>query len=189
MTVTPPQTPEYENLMNLMSRHRGLMIAEGILFIILGFLAVALPTFSTMALELFLGWLLLIAAAVQGVRAFQAKKSIPFEGLAASALIYLTIGILLVAFPLKGVLTLTVLMMILYFIQGIAQIVMGFQYRSLERASWLILSGAATLVLAFLIWQGFPETATWVLGLLAGINFIFFGVAILSLGLNAKKLS
>lgn len=187
MSTPPSQFPNRETLMELISQHRGFMIAEGILFIIFGALAVALPAFSTITLELFLGWLLIIVGAMQGFRAFRTKNVVPFEMILASALIYLTIGVLLLAFPLTGVLTLTVVLMILYFVQGIVQIIMGLQYRSLERSGWLIFSGILTLLVAFIIWKGFPETAHWVLGLLVGINFIVFGAAILALVWTAKR--
>lgn len=184
----PYHIPENKTeLTEFIQKNRTLMISEGILFVVLGSLAVALPVFSTFALEIFLGWLLVFAGLFQGARAFLAKKTNPFLMILTSALLYFIIGILLLAYPLTGVLTLTVLMMSLYFVQGIVQIIMGFQYRSIERSGWLIFSGLVTLLLAFLIWQGFPGTASWVLGLLAGINFLFFGFAMLAIALGTPK--
>ncbi len=185
---SPYHIPHNKNeLLEFVSKNRTLMISEGIVFIILGALAVALPALSTLTLELFLGWLLVFAGLFQGARAFLAKKTSPFLMIITSALLYLVIGILLLAYPLTGVLTLTILMMILYFVQGIVQIVMGIQYHSLSRSGWLIFSGLMTLVLSFLIWQGLPGTASWVLGLLAGINFLFFGFAMLAIALGTPK--
>ena len=43
--------------MNIVQQHRGTLIFEGIAFMILGILAVALPGIMTLGVELFIGWL------------------------------------------------------------------------------------------------------------------------------------
>ena len=50
----------------------------------------------------------------------------------------------------------------------------------------MLLSGAISLLLAWMIFSGFPGTAGWVLGLLLGINLIFTGAVFISMSSALK---
>lgn len=184
-----PASPSKEEWMEILRANRGLIIFEAIALIILGSAAIILPVFFTFAVEIFVGTLLTIAGAVQFFRSFQARKAPGFWASLLSALIYLATGILLLAYPLTGVLTLTILLIALYLIQGAAQIAFGFGLKGIKNSWWLILSGVITLVLAGIILFGLPSTALWVIGLLVGINLVFTGFALLSLAFALPKQS
>jgi len=183
----PELKEEQKYLLNFIKENRGFMIFESILLIILGSLAVMLPVFSTFALEILIGSLLALAGIVQLIRAFTAKDSPAFLATLISGLIYAAVGALLLAYPLTGVITLTILLLTLYLVQGGAQIAMAFQMRHAKGWGWLLLSGLVTLGLAVIIGTGFPSTAMWVMGLLTGINLIFFGFALLAVVLASNK--
>jgi uncharacterized membrane protein HdeD (DUF308 family) len=51
----------------------------------------------------------------------------------------------------------------------------------------MLASGIADLILAGIIIAGWPSTATWILGLLVGINLITSGAAIISVALAARE--
>jgi len=185
--ATLPPSPTREEWVEILRANRGLLIFEAIALILLGTTAIFLPVFFTFAVEIFIGTLLIVAGAVQLFRTFQAGKTKGFWASLLSALIYLATGILLVAYPLSGVLTLTVLLAVLYLIQGASQVALGFDLKALKNSWWLILSGVITLVLAAIILFGLPSTALWVIGLLVGINLLFTGFALLSLALALPK--
>lgn len=42
--------------------------------------------------------------------------------------------------------------------------------------------------MAFIIWSGWPGTAFWVIGLLVGINMLFFGGALFALAWSQPKI-
>jgi uncharacterized membrane protein HdeD (DUF308 family) len=89
---------------------RGALIFEGILFIILGILAIALPVASTIATELFIGWLLLIGGIFQLYRAFKSLKHSEFYMTLLSGLLNIALGVLFIIYPGIGIVTLTLLL-------------------------------------------------------------------------------
>lgn len=169
-------------------RIRTFFLIEGILFIILGFLTVAFPGVSTLSVELFLGWLFLISGIIQSYRAFKLRHEHSALGAALNALLSLALGILLLLYPVSGVISLTILLIIYFALEGIFKIIWGLQYRrSIHSWGWLIFSGVMSLALAIIIWSGWPGTAAWAIGLLVGINLIFFGTSLIGMGLALPK--
>ena len=77
----------------------------------------------------------------------------------------------------------------LFVVEGVFQIVLALRHRQTfpGRWVWLLVSGAADLLLAFIIINGWPGASFWALGLLAGVNLITTGVAILSVALEARS--
>lgn len=175
--------------MEWIQNNRTLLIIEGVLFAILGFLAVALPGLSTLSVELFIGWLLIFGGAIQLYRTIKAGgHAAGFVVSLLTSILYLVFGILLILFPVAGIYSLTVLLTLFFIAEGIAKIVLGIQLRPFRRWGWFILNGILALIMAFIIWAGWPGTALWVLGLLVGINMIFFGIALIFLALGTPRI-
>lgn len=173
--------------MEVLSKNRGLLIFEGIVFILLGFLAVALPGISTLSTEIFIGWLLLIGGAVQAYRSFKARQGEGFIGSLLVSLMYIIFGILLLVYPIAGIISLTLVLTFFFIVEGISKIFLGFQMRANSLWGWFIFSGLISLAMAFIIFAGWPGTAFWVLGLLVGINMIFFGTTLLLFAYSIPK--
>jgi uncharacterized membrane protein HdeD (DUF308 family) len=173
--------------MDSLKNHRTLLFVEGILFTILGFFAVALPGISTLSAEIFIGWLLIISGAIQLYRTFKMRETEGFAGSLIVGLLYMIFGILLILFPIAGIYSLTALLIFFFAAEGIAKIFLGFQFRSVKPWGWFIVNGVIALLLALVIWWGWPATALWTLGMLVGINLIFFGVSLISLALALPK--
>jgi uncharacterized membrane protein HdeD (DUF308 family) len=166
--------------MEVLSKNRNLLIFEGIVFLLLGILAVALPGISTLSMELFIGWLLLIGGVVQAYRSIKARHADGFVGSLLMSLIYIVFGLLLLVYPLAGIISLTLLLTFFFIVDGISKIILGIQMRSSSSWGWFIFSGIISLAMAYIIFAGWPGTAFWVLGLLVGINMIFFGLSLLT---------
>jgi uncharacterized membrane protein HdeD (DUF308 family) len=66
---------------------------------------------------------------------------------------------------------------------------MAFGFRSGAPGAWvwLLVSGIVDIVLAVIIVSGLPVTATWVLGLLVGINLLMMGFSILMVALAVRR--
>ena len=83
--------------------------------------------------------------------------------------------------------------MVLVFIfvaEGVAGILIALDFqRHLANWGWTLVSGLANLVLAYLIWRGWPATADWAIGLLLGINMFMLGLSLTMSALAARTLS
>jgi len=161
-------------------------LIEGILLVFLGVLSIALPTLSTLSIELVIGWLLVFGGAVQ---AFRTLRDIHAEGSYLSLLnaaIYVIIGLLMLFYPVRGILTLTLLLSVFFIIEGIFKIAVAFQWRPLRNWGWVAISGALSLVLGGIILSGWPGTAAWAIGLLFGINMLFLGWTMILVSMGAR---
>jgi uncharacterized membrane protein HdeD (DUF308 family) len=96
---------------------------------------------------------------------------------------------MLLIWPLTGVLTLTLLLIVFFVIEGVASIMFALEHqRELSgRWGWMLASGIVDLVLAVIILSGLPVTAAWALGLLVGINMLFGGWALIVMALYARN--
>ncbi len=173
--------------MEAIGQHRTLFIVEGILFILLGILAIALPGIMTFGIEMFIGWLFILGGIMQAYRTLKAHDVAGYWFSLLSAIVSIIIGGIFLLYPLQGVITLTILLIAYFLIEGVIKIMYGFQLRPIQGWGWLVLSGVIGIAMAAILWSGWPGTAIWAIGLLVGINMIFFGSSLLTLALSMPK--
>jgi uncharacterized membrane protein HdeD (DUF308 family) len=167
--------------------HWRLFLAQGIVMVIFGLLAVAMPNIATLAVEIFVGWLFFIAGIFRALSVWHARRMPGFGWSMLSALLAVLLGLILIARPLAGVLTLTMVLIAFFVLEGITAIVIAVQHRDHLRSwGWVLFSGIIDLLLAYLIWQGWPSSASWAIGLLVGINMVFLGLSLLMTALAAR---
>lgn len=172
--------------METLSRNWGWLLALGILMIILGVFAIALPQVATIAVQFALGWILVIGGIAEGIHAFMAQgwRGFLFELL--SAILYLVVGILLLTNPVGGALALTIVLAAFLIVEGIFKIIMAFRVRDHRGWGWLLASGVLSVILGVLIWAEWPVSGLWVIGLLVGIQLVFTGWALVMLSFAAR---
>jgi len=172
--------------MESIRENKGFFIFESLMFILLGTLAIALPGFVTLSVELLIAILFIIGGVVQLARMFQVEGASNIFATALSALVYGGIGILLLIYPQIGVLTLTMLLAILFFAQGLIQLYWGIISSRIRRRGWWIFSGVISIILAIIIWTQWPTSAIWFIGLLVGVNLLFYGFSLLFITLDTE---
>lgn len=174
----------------LAQAHWGRFLVQGAFLIALGLLAAALPVFTTLAVEILVGWLLIIGGAWRAVSLVRSTR-MPGRGWSlAMAVAAIVLGALLVAMPLAGMLTLTMLLVTYLVLEAFGKMLFGLDLRRHSRNwIWVFATGVLDLVLAALIFAGWPSTAAWAIGLLVAINMIFFGVALVVISLAARGAS
>lgn len=175
------------NQADLPQLHWGWFFAFGILLIGLGIAAISAPLIATLTAELLFGWLLVISGIAHGFHAFKARN---WKGSLLQILLgvfSITVGVMLLIYPLRGVLSLTLVLAIFFVAEGIAKIMMAVQLRSTPKWGWLLLSGLLAILLGALIWIEFPSTAAWVLGVLLGVDLVFSGVVLTMLALAYRS--
>ncbi len=187
MTIQPDMEDIRRRMAAVIHAHWKLVLAQGILLMIFGLLAVAMPNIATLAVEIFVGWLFFIAGILRALSVWHARRMPGFGWSMVSALLAVLLGLILIARPLAGVLTLTMVLVAFFILEGVTAIVVAVQHRDhLKSWGWVLLSGIIDLLLAYLIWQGWPSSASWAIGLLVGINMIFFGLSLVMTALAAR---
>jgi len=171
--------------------HWRAFLIEGIVLLILGLFAIVIPNVATLAVEVFIGWVLLVSGVVGLISTFRMRNAPGFGWSLLSAVIAIAAGVILLAWPLSGVLSLTLILTAFLTIEGVASIMMALTHRHGFSARWalLLVSGLVDLFLAALILLGLPGTAAWAIGLLVGINLVFGGSTLISMALQARSLA
>lgn len=172
-----------EQMLAYLQKHWKLFFAEGIVFIILGLCAIVVPQLFTLGITLFLGWLIFFGGLIQIARAVAFHRMPGFGLWLFMGILQAAIGYLLIADPTKGALTLTMLLALLFALEGIAKISWALLLRPLANWGWVLFSGLTALTFAIVVWVGWPETAQWLLGLFLGINMIFLGWSLIRISL------
>jgi uncharacterized membrane protein HdeD (DUF308 family) len=169
--------------------HWVLFLIEGIVLVILGVIAILVPLIATLALTILVGWLFLISGIVGLITTFWARHAPGFWWSLVSAIIGILAGLALLASPVVGALSLTLVLIAFFIVEGIASIMYAVDHRRQLTGSWgwMLISGIIDLVLAGIILAGLPETAVWALGLLVGINMLFGGAALIAMALAARQ--
>jgi uncharacterized membrane protein HdeD (DUF308 family) len=168
--------------------HWVLFLVEGIILLVLGAAAIIVPVIATLAFTLFIGWLFLISGVVGLITTFWMRNAPGFWWSLLSGVVGIAAGIVLILWPISGTVSLTLLLIAFFLVEGIVTLMYAFEHRAQlsGRWGWMLASGIVDLILAGIIFAGLPETATWALGLLVGINLLFGGVAMIGMALAAR---
>jgi uncharacterized membrane protein HdeD (DUF308 family) len=169
--------------------HRVLFLVEGIILVILGLAAILVPPLATLAFTIVIGWIFLVSGVVGLITTFWARHAPGFWWSLISALIGIAAGLVLLITPLGGTLSLTLVLIAFFVIEGVASIMYAIEHRNQlsGRWGWMLISGIVDLILAAIIFAGLPGTAAWALGLLVGINMVFGGAALIGMALAARN--
>lgn len=175
-----------QQMRNYLKMHWKLFLAEGILFILLGLCAIVIPQLFTVAVVVFLGWLLLFGGIVHVGRALMVSDMPGFGWWLFIGILQVIVGYLFITRPVAGALTLTMLLTIFFALEGIAKISLAFMMRPLVNWGLVMLSGITAFVFALIVWVSWSESAHWLLGLFLGINMVFMGGTLVKMSLHHK---
>jgi uncharacterized membrane protein HdeD (DUF308 family) len=192
MTMNQPNIEHIQRAVAAsLHEHWVLFLVEGIVLVVLGLLAIVVPPIATLAVEILVGWLFLISGIAGLITTFWMRGAPGFWWSLLSAVLGIGAGIVLLAWPLSGVLSLTLILIVFFTIEGVASIMYALEHkRELSgRWGWMLASGVVDLILAAIILIGLPGTAAWAIGLLVGINMIFGGSALIAMALHARDIA
>ena len=166
--------------------HWRLFLFEGALFILLGLAAILVPQFFSVVVVIFLGWLIVVGGIFQLVRAFYFKNMPGFWSWLVLGALQLIVGYMLIANPIAGVMTITMMMTLFFALEGVIKIYLAFSFRPLPQWQMILVSGITSLVFAIFILAFWSETVPWLLGLFMGINMIFLGYSLAKMSVLHK---
>lgn len=181
MVTQPGMARPQPHMYNVPQIRWSWLMTLGIMMLILGSLAIIFPAVTSVSVSLFLGILLLIGGVVRLIHMFRSRNWGDFVLRLIVGLLFLAAGVLLLARPAEGTLTLTLLLAIFFVAQGIASLIGSFVTRHQRGWGWLLLNGIVSLILGALIWAELPSSASWAIGLLLGVFLIFDGWAMIML--------
>ena len=163
---------------------KSAFMASGAILAVLGILAILFPFFTGVSLSVLLGALLVVGALVHVANAFSQRKWTGAVWQLVLAIVYAVAGIGLMANPVVGLTTLTILVIVYLVVTGIAEVVLGFVLRGNEESSWgmIVLSGVISVVLGGMLWAGLPSSALWAVGLLFGVSLLSSGLSLVFAG-------
>ncbi|WP_254543805.1 HdeD family acid-resistance protein [Halomarina pelagica] len=164
---------------------RTLMIG-GALIALLGVLAIVYPFVTGVSISVFLGAALVVGAVIHVAHAFSAGGWKGTLWQIVLALVYLVAGILFLTDPVLGLMSLTLVLIAYFLIDGVVEIVMGLRLRGEPRWAWMVASGVISLVLAALIWAGLPSSAVWAVGLLFGVSLLTTGISMAMVAMGGR---
>lgn len=164
-----------------------LSIAWGVLLIVFGMVAISSPFIAALAVNALIAWLIMLAGVVHLMLAVRTHGAGSKIWKLLVGLAYLFFGGYLILHPVLGVASLTLILASLFLIEGILDIILFFQMRSLGGSIWVLLDGVITILLGSMIYLRWPSSSAWAIGTLVGVSMIISGVSRVMLSLAVRK--
>ena len=158
----------------------------GIGMVALGGLALANPFAASIAVTTFVGFLFLLGGVAQAWLTFRAAGAEHRLSHGVIALLNIVVGVWLLANPLSGTVSLTLVVGALFLIMGVVRLMVGLRLPHSTMRPLLWLSGIASIVIGVLVFSDFQNAATSLLGLLLGVQLLFDGFGLIVFGLSGR---
>lgn len=166
--------------------HWAWFLALGIILIVVGMIAVGMPFVASLATAMTFGVLLLVGGAAQLVGAFWTRDWSGFLLSLLMGVLYSVLGLFFLRDPGDALLAITLLLACALIIGGLFRIIGSAMYR-FPQWGWVLVGGIINVVLGIMIWQQWPVSGLWVIGLFVGIDLIFTGWTWMILALSVKN--
>jgi len=185
--------------------HWILFVVEGVALILLGLVAIVVPSIASANVTVVLGWLFTVSGAIGLATTYWARQAPGFWWSLVSALLAICVGAVLIAnksqdlyggligWPFELNSPLRRILVLFFLVEGGASIMFAIEHRRQfsGRWAWMLASGVVDIVLASVIIFDLPGMAawTWTMGLLLAVNMILGGSALIAMGLHARDQS
>jgi uncharacterized membrane protein HdeD (DUF308 family) len=165
------------------------MTAIGIISIIVGIASIAAPLVTGVSIVVTVGIFVIAVGVLRIMWAFGAGSF--GSGLLAFAIGGLTLlcGLSLVSDPIFAFGFLTVLIAIYLLADGIAEIAGAFRLVPESGRLWMILGGVLSILLGIMMWEQYPLSGGWAIGVILGIKLLSIGFAILMVGTGVRTVA
>jgi uncharacterized membrane protein HdeD (DUF308 family) len=172
-----------------LGEHWRLFLIEGVILLVLGASAIIVPQLASLAVAVFLGWLFLIGGIAGLVTTLVGRQAPGFWWALLSAIVTIVAGVLLIGWPVVGVVSLTLVLTAFLLADGALMVLFGLEHRRQLSQSWawFLVNGLLDWLLAGLIFWALPGAAAWALGLIVGIDLVFGGASLMTMALSVRK--
>jgi uncharacterized membrane protein HdeD (DUF308 family) len=187
MTLQPTSSPRsLGSVLHSLSHRWGLIVGLGVLCIVLGILAFALVVSATIASVLTIGFFLIVTGGMEITLGFGSRGWGKFFLWILAGLLYVAAGAVAIAQPLMAAAFFTLMLGAGFLATGVLRLWLAFEMPPGSRALG-ILSGLVTALLGVLIIAGWPGNSFFILGMLLGIDLVFYGVSWIAFGLTLRR--
>jgi membrane protein HdeD len=163
------------------------MAVLAVISILGGLFALFDPFAATMAAVFIAGWFFTLQGVIQIFHAFSVRDWSGFIWTLGLGVLGLLLGIMLIADPLAGAVSLTLVVAVLFLLAGALKVMFAFAAMPVGGWGWVLASGIVSLLLGIMILADFPASASAILGLLLGIELLSNGILFLFMALGLKR--
>jgi uncharacterized membrane protein HdeD (DUF308 family) len=176
------------NAVEEIRKHSTWFILLGIVFIVGGVFAIAMPFIAGLTVTVIFAVVLAWIGIMQLIQAWSVKSWGGFIWELIIGLIMLIGGIAIWIDPILGALTLTIVVAAVFLAKGVFQLVMAFKMRPHAGWGWVVTAGIFSVIVGLIIWLDWPISTTYALGTLAGISLILSGWSNIMVAVAARRL-
>ena len=169
-------------------RFLSYVLIEGILLSALGLGMLMLPKITTISFGLMLCLTFVVYGGYKVINAILTRNySRHFILNILAGLLLFLVGVLLLMAPMFNLILITSAIGVYFILESISSTAFAVQNKNTLYFWWLeILVGVMQFLLGSIIILGLPSTALWVVGILAGVNFLIAGIVLISMYLSTK---
>jgi uncharacterized membrane protein HdeD (DUF308 family) len=150
-------------------------VAFGVILVILGLVALYNVVDATLITTIFVGWLLVFGGIAQIVGAFTTNGGVGSRVLMALlGLLYVIVGFDIIADPLQGVITLTIVVSIVLIVEGIIRLVSAFSAQTPHRGL-VATVGIINILLGAWLFSDIPVSGL-AIGFFVGLQLLMAGI-------------
>lgn len=164
------------------------LIASGILYFCTGLLAIIFPRLVSIAIVQIISLLLIITGIASLYAAVFGKHAAHRMIHGTLALCRIILGILMLKKILVGLAVFTLIIAAFFLIEGVLGMIAATQLKWHRCWLWLLLNSIIAIALGVIILTEYPITASWIIGILYGVNAVIAGIALLLLGCSGIPL-
>jgi uncharacterized membrane protein HdeD (DUF308 family) len=164
---------------------RVLFAIEGIILMLLGAVAIALPGLAAIVLTVLLGWLFFFSGVLELLMTMGTRTMPGFHWSLVSAVFALIAGAILIFLPVRDGAAFMIVLGVFFAVDGTFSVLYAFEHRRSQRWLWMLASGFFTVLLAAFILARI-STSVPLLGMLVGVDLVFAGLALVIVGTGLK---
>ncbi|HET8733265.1 MAG TPA: HdeD family acid-resistance protein [Anaeromyxobacteraceae bacterium] len=164
----------------------GWLLAWGILLIVAGVIGLGYEFAVSVVTTVFVGGLLVVYGVMEVVHAFKHRRWSGFFLFLLGGLLSIVAGVVIWTNPLVGMKVLTLLIASYFLVLGVFRAVGAVSSRH-PGWGWGLFNGVVSALLGLLVWNGWPDSALWVIGMFVSIDMIFQGWNYVMLAFVARR--
>ena len=159
----------------------------GVVLIVGGLIAISYPFVSSVAAVMVFGTILVISGVFTILGAFWAGRRGSLLLQLLVGILYVVAGVAIRDTPIESTAILTLFAAAFFIVAGAFRIVVSLVER-FPQWGWVLINGVVTLLAGVIIYDTFPSSALWLIGLLLGLDLLFNGWSWVMLALFLRAL-